>query len=451
MREGEGGEPLLGVLMIAVAALATSRFSQRPADPQAGRLSTVFLLWGGAWWFGPAMSIAAGRLLFLAPARLGSEDARWTALYALLVAASAAACARLGPRLGWRKLHWLGAASWGLLALFTFPILLLLYGMRTMPDPGIWLAWALLLAGSEVVLLRWAADGAPIKPLLLRAVHVVRTAGPWLAIWPTGAILIARWLAGPDAAGNDYLQLTWTTGAAWGNYLPAWAMMLVLAWLVRRSLAGSWPTAPLAPWYRRSVIPCGVFLMLALAALWNLAHDGTMAPLPYLPLLNPLDLTTGFALLLYLDAARALRAEREEQESRQALYRRLRIGGLAAAWAWFNLVLLRSAAHYLGIRYQVDVLLASQFVQAMLSLVWCASALVLMRYAARRAWRWAWCVGAVLIGIVVLKLFTFDLANSGSLARVVSFVSVGLLMVLIGYFAPFPKKETGASPAPQHA
>lgn len=169
-----------------------------------------------------------------------------------------------------------------------------------------------------------------------------------------------------------------------------------------------------------------------------------MAPLPYLPLLNPLDLTTGFALLLCLGATRA---PAKGQGGDGRLRWRLQVGGLAAAYVWFNLILLRSAAQYRDIPYRVEELAASQFVQAMLSLVWCTSALVLMRHAASKVMPKAWCVGAVLLGVVVIKLCTFDLSNSGSLARVVSFVGVGILMVLVGYFAPFPKTDKGNASA----
>jgi uncharacterized membrane protein len=180
--------------------------------------------------------------------------------------------------------------------------------------------------------------------------------------------------------------------------------------------------------------------MLALAAVWNLGQDGTMAPLPYLPLLNPLDLTTGFALVLSVGAMDAFSARPGRPP---ALRARLRIAAMALAYLWFNLILLRSAAHYLGIAYRMEDLAASQFVQAMLSLVWSASALVIMRYAAQRAMRRTWSTGALLLGIVLFKLFSVDLANGGSMARVVSFVGVGLLMLLIGYFAPYPKAGEG--------
>ena len=94
---------------------------------------------------------------------------------------------------------------------------------------------------------------------------------------------------------------------------------------------------------------------------------------------------------------------------------------------------------------------ASQFVQAMLSLVWSITALLLMRHAAQHQRRGQWSLGAVLLVLVVLKLFLVDLSNVGGIARIVSFVGVGLLMVLIGYLAPFPKAEPVTEPTPENA
>jgi uncharacterized membrane protein len=127
----------------------------------------------------------------------------------------------------------------------------------------------------------------------------------------------------------------------------------------------------------------------------------------------------------------------------------LKVAGVFAAWFWLNLILLRSAAHYLGIDYRFADLAASNTVQALLSLVWAASAFVLMRIAARTATRRLWWGGALLLGIVVAKLFLIDLASGGSIALVVSFVGVGLLLLLVGYLAPYPKAtQDGATTAP---
>jgi len=45
-----------------------------------------------------------------------------------------------------------------------------------------------------------------------------------------------------------------------------------------------------------------------------------------------------------------------------------------------------------------------------------------------------------LLGIVVLKLFTIDLASSGTIQRIISFIVVGLLILIIGYLSPVPER-----------
>lgn len=455
MLERERGQPLLGAFLIATASFATARMG-RTMPMQTGasagkraarleihpRLASLFLAWASLWWFGPVLNIAAGRAVAWLPAAFGPAQARWMALYALLVAVSAAAGTRLDRRLDWPALRWLGLAPWGMLVLVTLDAMATLYGERRLLEPGRWLAWALLLAGTGDVLRQWTRAGHPPKRFFLQLMHLVRGAGPWCALWPAGAMLVERWL-GAAAGGQDAAAAGgWALDAAWGNYLPTWAMMLVLAALLRRSRADVWPTRPLSDWYRSRVVPGGALLILALAALWNLGQDGTMAPLPYLPLLNPLDLSTGFALLLWTHASGAW-AVKQRVAGRAAPPWRLRIAILLLAYAWLNAMLLRSAAHYLDIAYRLDTLAASTVVQAMLSLVWSASALIIMRHAAQRAMRRTWGAGALLLGIVVCKLFVVDLAGGGSMARIVSFVGAGLLMLLIGYVAPYPKASEG--------
>ena len=43
-----------------------------------------------------------------------------------------------------------------------------------------------------------------------------------------------------------------------------------------------------------------------------------------------------------------------------------------------------------------------------------------------------------MLGVVVVKLFTVELADRGGLYRIVSFIGVGLLLLIVGYFAPVP-------------
>ncbi|MBD8567354.1 DUF2339 domain-containing protein [Oxalobacteraceae sp. CFBP 8763] len=433
--------PLLGLVILAVAAFATSRSLKLAASRQNGSYpSALLLLWSGIWWV-CTLSVAAGRVVDYLPATLGSMDSRWLALYVLGIAATSIACVRYAARFIWPDLRWFALVCWTALGIITLRSLAQLYGMHALPDAALWIAWAVAWLGSEQAMLRWHTSGSFLNHTVLQLLHAVRTGGPWLAMWPTGAILIDGWLATPTDSAL-ILQGGWVTDAAWSNYLPTWAMMLVLVGLLRRSMKGGWPTAPIADWYRSIAVPVGIMLTMLPIALWNLRHDGAMAPLPYLPLLNPLDLTTGFVLILWVSALRQL-ATRLALD--QPILHTLRMTSVVTAWLWFNLMLLRSAAHYLGIDYRLADLAASQTVQALLSLAWGASAFVLMRISSRMVQRRIWWVGALLYGIVVGKLFLVDLASEGSMARVVSFVGVGLLLLLVGYLAPYPKASQEAS------
>ena len=82
------------------------------------------------------------------------------------------------------------------------------------------------------------------------------------------------------------------------------------------------------------------------------------------------------------------------------------------------------------------------------------AALFLMIGGHLRHRREVWLIGAALIGVVVAKLFFVELSNRGGLARIVSFIGVGVLLLVVGYFAPLPPKRFDAEleagkPAPQ--
>ena len=49
--------------------------------------------------------------------------------------------------------------------------------------------------------------------------------------------------------------------------------------------------------------------------------------------------------------------------------------------------------------------------------------------------------GAVLMGVVVVKLFLVELGSSSGIERIASFIIVGLLLLLVGWFAPVPPRE----------
>ena len=61
-----------------------------------------------------------------------------------------------------------------------------------------------------------------------------------------------------------------------------------------------------------------------------------------------------------------------------------------------------------------------------------------MVFATKRGYRWLWVVGAALMGVVVAKLLLVDLSRTAGITRIISFLGVGLLMLVIGYFSPIP-------------
>jgi uncharacterized membrane protein len=69
--------------------------------------------------------------------------------------------------------------------------------------------------------------------------------------------------------------------------------------------------------------------------------------------------------------------------------------------------------------------------------------MITMLFAHRRALRPLWVAGAGLLGIVVIKMIAIDLSGRGTVERIVSFVAVGLLIMLIGYLTPVPPVRSG--------
>jgi uncharacterized membrane protein len=157
-------------------------------------------------------------------------------------------------------------------------------------------------------------------------------------------------------------------------------------------------------------------------------------------LFNPLDLGQACVLLALFRYWRSLR--RVGSVGFLRIDHRVPLPVLAAlAFLWLNAILLRTLHQWFGVAYEWDALLASTLVQTSLSIFWALLAFLTMVMATRRRFRIAWLVGAALLGVVIGKLFLVDLSRVGSIERIVSFVGVGLLMLVVGYVAPLPPEE----------
>jgi uncharacterized membrane protein len=170
--------------------------------------------------------------------------------------------------------------------------------------------------------------------------------------------------------------------------------------------------------------------------------SGNVSPLPYIPLLNPLELLEVFALFVALSWALDNNEllSKSLDITRQAVY----ILFSALTFLFLNTLIVRVAHHWLSIPYTANDLWSAPAVQTSLSIFWMLLALTTTFIAARKHSRQLWFSGFALIGVVIVKLFLVDLANIGSLERILTFITVGILMLINGYISPMPPKEEQA-------
>ena len=93
-------------------------------------------------------------------------------------------------------------------------------------------------------------------------------------------------------------MIAWRNDSAWASERETWRLaswllvpaILAIA-LCRWRARGAWPFAAWRAVHVGVGIGVVVGVLVATALLANVASDGDPAPLPYLPLLNPLDIT----------------------------------------------------------------------------------------------------------------------------------------------------------------
>ena len=231
--------------------------------------------------------------------------------------------------------------------------------------------------------------------------------------------------------------------------VAATAVLLVLSDRLWFRLAQKGTAWPLDRFGRDYLWVAAAPLALAVAfgsLLVALSSDGNARPLPYIPLLNPTDLAVAIGLgscTVWLLRVR----ESSLRIPPAAGDRRWMLALAALGFVALNTVWLRVAHHFGGVAWNAPSLFASFVVQAGYSILWTLTALGLMVVANRRNLRAGWMAGAVLLGLTVLKLFVIDLSNRGGSERIVVFIAVGLLMLVVGYFAPVPPAQVTLGPA----
>jgi uncharacterized membrane protein len=400
----------LGALMLALSGLFTGNTLYRNREQRASYevgASEAFALWGTAWW------------LFGGISEIGRVASQWALGAVLLyVAATCVALRLLGVKLAWpmpRSIAlYLPAVAAGFCTLIAFDT-------RHPFAEGGFVGWPALFA-----VFYWMLRHAEREQLAPKT-HVALHAG---AAWSLVAVLAweATWQVDRYAAG------------VWPSLPSGVVPMLALALLARRVLKPDWPIAQHADVYR-VLIAAPVAIAIALwLAVANGFSVGDPIWLPYLPLLNPLDVCVALCF-----AAGALWWTALDESQRAKAWPgdpRILIAVMAAlVFCWLNAALIRSLHHNFGAPITITGIVRSQFVQAALSIFWTVLGFAAMTLAARKHWRYVWIVGGALMLVVVAKLFLVDLSNVGTIARIVSFLTIGALIVVTGYLAPLPPKR----------
>ena len=232
----------------------------------------------------------------------------------------------------------------------------------------------------------------------------------------------------------DYVGFMNAWHLAW---LPLMAMLAISLILKSRF----WPFTEHRDGYYRLALP----LLVLVPFVWSLVQltsPGNSMPLPWIPLINPIDIIQAvivIGLLLWFDEILSIIPNPpEKQNAFNAM--------LAFVFLWMNVDLLRAVHHWADIPWQLPDILSADISQTVLSLFWALSGLLTTLYASRKQRRTLWIFGATLLGAVVMKLLLIDLSARETIERIVSFTGVGLLLLLVGYFSPLPPRkprETG--------
>ena len=384
-----------GGLLIALAGLATAWCCRRAG---ARPLARIAYGWGLAWWLGTW----AAELLRVAPAEVQPD--------ALLVLAIGSGW--LAAELHRRHPERLLAATFFAALLAALPLALWQSAVHAQPFAGNggW-AWAVFVIAG----LRGLACLRNGDHRIARAAQFA-----WWLLWPLLLSLLGSWLAG-----------RFELGAGW------WSLAVVAPWLLATALAlwrWPWLAHPLGDAFMpsRDALTGTLLVLLLLWWLPALRSAGDAAPLPWLAVVNPLDL----AQLAVL----ALLARWLWSEAAPDAWARHRLPLLAAAgFLQVTAITLRGAHHWGGVAWDAG-LAASGLAQAALTVVWSVLGVLGWVIGSRRGLRALWLAGALLMAVVLAKLVLVDRGHLGNLWGIASFIAYGLLCTVVGFFAPAPPR-----------
>jgi uncharacterized membrane protein len=402
---------VLGGMMVSLASLFSSRFLATDSQPRRWQslVSVPLMLWGLAWWLGIGAMEIDERV----------DNNMEIHVLTIFIALSASVFAWIASRYDWTAAH---RATLAYLPALPIIAVIYLYDHDHFFAGAGTLAWLLAFA-SHLYLLKAYKDGRMkieagwhyagllfLAAVVAYEVYWRMDQAAFSDVWAfSSALLIPAAISLLTILAREYLA--WPIKSYWGAYLLA-ASTLIAMYLFFVGVTG-------------------------------LEDPGDPAPLTYVPILNPFDVLTIVGLIISLFCLLTIRNTTDWLGTR-----RFRMASVVWAFAAFlltTIAVVRGVHHIADVPWMDRALRRSDSVQSALSIYWALLAFSGMIWGARNTNRWVWLAGTGLMGLVVLKLFVADLGNSGTVARIISFLGVGALLLVVGYFAPAPPRRISAT------
>ncbi len=412
----------MGCVLLCAGGLGIAWIAhrKRAAFPRSARLLQGLIVWALVWWYPSALLEVSEHV---------QRPYQATAIL-LIVAATGFAF-----EYGASKFKWI----WGRLpAMLSIPAVLLMLvhyqsthlainppmlnadhvrGMewalgRSPLESGGWLSWPSLLLAMFVTARRFARDQWELGRLFLPA-----------TVWVTAifaGLLLSHHVRAIDGLGGSWALVAKTAG-----------VMGVAAFVLRRVRRND--SDETSQVYRRFSVGGLMVLLLLWFLRTNFFANGDSLPVPFAPLANPLDIGLGLVLCCI-----GFWAKENERSVLLVLP--------PMAFLWINGMLARSVHQFAGIPWQGQALWDSDAMQMAVSVTWTIIGLGTVLWATKRKTRLVWFVGAVLLGVVVGKLFLIDIAHLGTVIKIVTFLVVGALLLVVGFFSPMPPSAPETSP-----
>lgn len=418
-------DAVLGGMLIAAAGITSARLLRR-LGTAAGVPPAAPFVWAMLWWLG----VGLGEIDRFAAT---SHQAPFSLLFVAATVVLIEAIAQV-----WR---WPQARRAAVLLL-----------------PAMWLA----------TLLAVLRDDHPLAGLMLLALP--------LAYVVHGVLLLRHLPAAADTAQGDRWLLVGVRHVG-GWWLALLALPLELGWLARELMPGSglWPAlawglvwsgsllvvaeAELRCWPRLTspalALRGGALLPIVGVIIWSVVVSfvvaGDRSGLPYLPLLNPVDLAQLFALYALWRTAVAFTGWRENMQP--VLW--------GVGFVWWSTLPGRIVHLLWGVPFDWWQLWDHTAFQALLTLLWTLTAIGVMIRAARErpaecgsapdgqvdasgtliaARRQHWYAGFALLVVVGAKMLLVDAMGAGTLAWTATLLGVAVLVLAASYFAPLPPR-----------